>query len=222
MKTIACIATGPSLTQAQIDTARDKGFELYCCNNSIFMAPDAALLYGCNHEWWDFYWNDVKDLPCDKWTTSTIAASKHGINWIAERMAPGLSLDPDVIHHGHGSGYSLVSMAHRAGADRIVLLGYDLKYAVDYDPANRDPGSVPRHFFGEYPEVMRHWPSVKVKNGVHVELVELYRDIAKQNIVEMINCSPDSALDCFPVEAIENLEHERDAKRKSHSVRASI
>ena len=209
MKTIVCIATGPSLTQDQVDTARDKGFTLFACNNAIFMAPDADLLYGCNHEWWDHYWSDVKDLPCQKWTTSTIAATKHGINWVAERYAPGLSTDPDVIHHGHGSGYSLVSMAHRAGADRIVLLGYDMKYAPDYDPANQNPGSTPRHFFGEYPETMRHWPSVQVKGGIHVELCDLYAEIASQGLVSVINCTPGSALDCFPTQSIADLDDER-------------
>ncbi len=209
MTTIACLATGPSLTQQQVDTARDKGFILYACNNAIFLAPDAALLYGCNHEWWAHYWDQVKDLPCEKWTTSSIAASAHGINWIAERHAPGLSTDPSVIHHGHGSGYSLVSMAHRAGADRIVLLGYDLKYAPDYDPANCEPGSTPRHFFGEYPQTMQHWPSVQVKNGVHIELRDLYREISRQGLVSVVNCTPGSAIDTFPVESIEALSDER-------------
>lgn len=182
------------------------------------MAPDAKLLYGCNHEWWAHYWDDVKDLPCEKWTTSTIAASAHGINWIAERHAPGLSMDPDVIHHGHGSGYSLVSMAHRAGADRIVLLGYDLKYAPDYDPANRDVGSSPRHFFGEYPPGMQHWPSVKVKDGVHVELRDLYREIKEQNVVEVVNCSPGTAMDSIPIRNIADLEDERRPRKKSVSM----
>jgi len=209
LKTIVCIATGPSLTLQQIDTARDKGFTLFACNNAIFQAPDADLLYGCNHEWWAYYWDDVKNLPCEKWTTSTIAATTHGINWIAERHAPGLSTDPKVIHHGHGSGYSLVSMAFRAGADRIVLLGYDLKYAPDYDPANRDPGSSHRHFFGEYPESMRHWPSVKVEKGVHVELRDLYGEIKSQNLVEVVNCTPGSAMDCFPNLDIADLDNER-------------
>lgn len=213
MKTICCIATGPSLTQADVDTARAKGFTLYACNNAIFLAPDAELLYGCNHEWWSHYWDDVKDLPCEKWTTSTIAATRHGINWIAERHAPGLSLDPTVIHHGHGSGYSLVSMAHRAGADRIVLLGYDLKYAPDYDPGNRAAGSSPRHFFGEYPETMRHWPSVQVKGGVHVELRDLYRDIKLQNVVEVVNCTPGSAIDCFPTPTLAALDED---ERRPH------
>ena len=202
---IACIATGPSVTQEQVDTARDKGFTLYACNNAIQLAPDAKLLYGCNLAWWEHYWHEVRDLPCDKWTTNIEAAGKYDLNWIAEKFIWGLSEDPNVISHGHGSGFSLVSMAHRAGADQIILLGYDLKYAPDYDPHNRYPGSTPRHFFGEYPHKMQHWPSAQVKKGLHVELLELYRSVHRQGLVEIINCTPDSAIDCFeriPIESI--------------------
>jgi predicted peroxiredoxin len=205
MKTIACIGTGPSITQEQVDTARDKGFELYVCNNAYQLAPDAKLLYGCNLAWWEHYWHEVRDLPCEKWTTNIEAAGRYELNWVAEKFMWGLSEDHGVISHGHGSGFSLVSMAHRAGADRIVLLGYDLKYAPDYDGRARFIGSQPRHFFGEYPEKMQHWPSVRVNRGVHIELVELYRAVKEQGLVEIINCTPDSAIDCFERMHIEEL-----------------
>lgn len=204
MKTICCIGTGPSVTQEQVDAARDKGFELYVCNNAYRLAPDAKLLYGCNLAWWEHYFHEVRDLPCDKWTTNIAAAGRYDLNWVAEKFMWGLSEDPDVISHGHGSGFSLVSMAHRNGADRIVLLGYDLKYAPDYNGRAQHIGSSQRHFFGEYPEKMQHWPSVQVRDGVHVELVELYRSVARQGLVEVINCSPDSAIDCFPMKDIED------------------
>ncbi len=195
--TVVCIGTGPSLTNEQVETARAKGYTLYCCNNAIQLAPDAALLYAVNLKWWDRYWPEVAHLRCEKWTTNIEAARKYGLSWVGERNAPGLSVNPDYIHHGHGSGYSLVSMAFRNGAARIVLLGYDLKYAANYDGRTQTIGSSPRHFFGEYPAEMRHWPSVQVKDGVHVELRELYRSIAEQGLVEVINCTPDSAIDCF-------------------------
>ncbi len=188
------------MQRSQIDAAKEKGFDIFVCNNAYQLAPYADLLYGCNYAWWQHYWQDVKDLPAEKWTVNRDAADEFGINWIAEKNAPGLSTDPDVIHHGHGSGYSLVSMAYRAGAERIVLLGYDLKYARDYDAGTRNAGSTPRHFFenGEYPESMQHWPSMQVRNGVHVELCALYDSIAKQGLVEIINATPDSAITCFP------------------------
>jgi len=191
---VACIGTGPSLTADQIQTAKDKGFRLFGCNNA-FKVADLDLLYAVNLAWWDHYWPEVESLSCEKWTTNREAAGKYGINWIAEKNAPGLSTDPNVIHHGHGSGYSLVSMAHKKGATRIILLGYDLKYAPDYDGKAKQVGSASRHFFGEYPASMQHWPSVQVRKGVHVELVDLYRSIHEQGLVEIICCTPGSALD---------------------------
>jgi hypothetical protein len=159
------------------------------------MVPDLEVLYGCNSAWWDTYWEDVKDHTAAKWTTNQQAARKYNINWIGERFGMGLCTDDNVIHHGHGSGFSLVSMAHKLGAKRILLLGYDLKYAPDYDGKSQKIGSTPRHVFGEYPAHLQHWPSVQVRGGVHVELVDLYRSVHEQGLVEIINCTPGSALE---------------------------
>jgi len=192
------LGTGPSITREQVQQARDKGWALFACNDAIRLAPDAALLHACNYQWWDARWDSVKSLPCEKWTTRKESSDKYGICWIAEVNRPGLSTDPNLLHNGHSSGYQLVGQAYRCGATRIVLLGYDLKFAPDYDGRNHRAGSAPRHFFGEYESELQHWPSVKVQNGVHVELLDLYRSVAVQGLVEIVNCSPGSALDCFP------------------------
>ena len=205
-RTVALIATGPSLTPQQVDAARRKGFALAGCNNVWEMVPDLELLYACNEGWWNYYWSEaLARHPAQKWTTNAQAAQKYGLNWIAERNRPGLSKDPTVIHHGHGSGYSLLNLAYLMGAARIVLLGYDLRYAPNYSGAMKQVGSSPRHYFAEYPEPLRHWPKQQVVNGVHVGLLELYRGVAKQNAVEIINCTPGSALDCFARSDIESL-----------------
>lgn len=199
--TIVCCGTSPAITPQQVDAARSKGWPLYVCNNAFMLAPDAALLYAINPEWWRHYWPQVRGLSCEKWTASREAAREFPLNWIDERNGiGGFSEDPSYIHSGYGSGYSLCSMAHRAGATRIVLLGYSLRYAADYNGLARSPGSTPRHSTlltqnGEYPESMRHWPSVKVKNGVHFELVDLYRCARDQGVCEIVNSTPGSALE---------------------------
>jgi|DEB0MinimDraft_10_1074344.scaffolds.fasta_scaffold02917_15 hypothetical protein len=206
MNTVVCIGTGPSLTLEQIDIARQKGFRLFGCNRVFEIVPDLELLYAVNLAFWDEYGEAAKTHGAELWTTNQRAAAKHGLHHICERNAPGLSIDPDYIHHGHGSGYSLVSMAHKMGAERILLLGYDLKYAPDYDGRSRKVGSSPRHYFGEYPASMQHWPSVQVKGGVHVELLSLYKSIFEQGLVEIVNCTPGSALQgVIPSALIEGL-----------------
>jgi hypothetical protein len=198
-KTACCIGTGPSLTMAQVDVARSKGFALTGCNNVALDVPDLEVLYGCNYEWWAAYWDTIKDHPAQKWSSNEKAAKQFGINWTAEKDAPGLSSDPRVIHHGHGSGYSLVNLVYLMGATRIVLLGYDLKYAPDYDGSSHRIGSNPRHYFGEYVPHLQHWPSVCVKEGIHFDLVRRYGEVARQGLVEIVNCTPDSAIRCFPM-----------------------
>jgi hypothetical protein len=207
-RTIACIATGPSLTPRQVETARRKGFVLYVCNDAFRLAPDAALLHACNWQWWDARWPEVKDLPAEKWTTRKESADKYGINYIPERpgFGCGLSEDPAYLHHGHGSGFQLMGMAYRAQPARIVLLGYDLSYAPDYDASARSPGSTPRHFFGEYEPTLQHWPSRQVQHGRHVELITIYGAVADCNHrCPIINCSPGSALTALPMADIEDV-----------------
>jgi len=195
LTTVVCIGTGPSLTLGQIETARSKGFRLFGCNNTFQIVPDLELLYGCNQAWWDVYYHRAAEHPCEKWTTNLCAASTYRINHVRERWGMGLCEEPGVIHHGHGSGYSLVSIAHKMGAERILLLGYDMKYAPDYDGKAKKIGSAPRHYFGEYEPHLQHWPSVSVKDGVHLELVDLYRSIHEQGLVEIVCCTPGSALE---------------------------
>jgi len=204
--TVACIATGPSLTQADVDTAKRKGFAMFGCNN-VWKLTQLDVLYGCDEKWWDHYWCDeLANDPCEKWTGSKGAAKRYGLNWIDGKDRPGLSSDPRYVHHGHGSGFSLVNLAYLMGARRIVLLGYDLKYAPDYDGASRHVGSKPRHYFGEYPKELQHWPKVKVRNGVHVGLLSLYESVAKQGAVEIVNCTRDTALECFSRMAIDDCD----------------
>lgn len=177
------------------------------CNNVWQIVPDLAVLYGCNLKWWQHYWSpELAAHPAEKWTTNAEAARTFGLHWIAEANRPGLSNDPELVHHGHGSGYSLLNLAYLMGAARIVLLGYDLQYSADYNGAARHVGSGPRHYFGEYPEPLRHWPSVRVQRGVHVELLDLYQSVADQGAVEIVNCTPGSALRCFPTMDIADVD----------------
>lgn len=206
--TIACIGTGPSLTLEQVESARQKGFHLFGCNNIHQIVPDLAVLFATNEQWWDFYWTRP-DGPrlhsCEKWTNNQDAAARYRLNYIGSRDAQGLSNTPSRVHHGHSSGFCLLNLAYLMGAERIVLLGYDMRYAPDYNGASRNVGSGPRHYFGEYPSALQHWPKVSVQEGVHIQLVQQYRSVAEQGLVEVINCTPGSAIDCFPMKEINAL-----------------
>ena len=208
-RTVACIGTGPSLTREQIETARAKGWALFGCNLVFREVADLDVLFACNGPFWDYYLcadHGLREHAAEKWTSDREAAEKWGLRYIRGRSGRGLSTDPAKLHHGHSSGFQLLGLAYLMGAARIVLLGYDVRYAADYSASERAPGSTPRHFFGEYPSALRHWPRVGIVDGVLTGLVSLYESVAAQGAVEVINCSPGSALECFPRRDVRDVD----------------
>lgn len=192
------IGTGPSLTQEAIEQINTSQLPKLGCNNTYNVVNLTALL-ACNPEWWDHYWRQDDALSrgtFSKWTWDKPTADKYGLAYIRGEWGDGLSTDPDVIHYGHSSGYQLVNLALHHGITDMVLIGYDLRYPAGYQRTQRDPGGD-RHFFGEYPKALEHWPMVGA-NGEMTGLLDCYRTIDPGDYgIRIINCSPGSALDFF-------------------------
>jgi len=199
------------LTPAVLDAARrgqaQGQWSVYGMNRLWRDFPTLDVFLSCNPEFYDCEWErGLKDIPAEKWTWDANTASKYGIRHIRGKWADGFSHDPRFIHYGHSSGFQLPQLAYHAGFRRLLLCGYDMHFAADYDGKNERIGSRPRHYFGEYEdEQLQHWPSVKVKDGVFVELIEQFEKVKRLNPdVEIINCSPGSAMQCFPFADLES------------------
>lgn len=83
------------------------------------------------------------------------------------------------------SGVLALECARRLGATRILLLGFDMR------------GS---HFFGKYTNGLTNTSDTKRK--VHLDQ---YRRWARMNsTIQVINCTPGSALTCFPTARLED------------------
>lgn len=104
---------------------------------------------------------------------------------------PGLSLDPLRIHQGSNSGYQALNLAVLFGAIRILLIGFDMKLS--------ETGR--RHWFGNHPG--------KMNKASHYDqfIRAFYTTTAdlKRAGVEVLNCTPGSALDAFPIAKLEDV-----------------
>ena len=217
-ETCVIIATGPSLSDSQIDLIKDAAAADQCrvitINNSYQVAPFTDIQIACNDNWWDYYWkNDslLRDIKADKWTRYKHQAEKFGISYIDSVERQGLSDDASLIHINNGSGPMAINFATLYGFKRVLLVGHDMKFAKDYNGRKKIPGSTPRHYFGEYPKSMQHFPeSVKSidKNGNIIGLIKNYEamitDLDKLG-VEVINCTPDSSLKCFKMSTLDKV-----------------
>lgn len=209
------IGTGPSLDEAQIAYVREMRAEGRCrvftVNNAYMIAGKIDVHVACNHDWWDHYGNDpqLQNLKALKYTWYQYVAEKYGATYVKAIVKDGLSLDRRIVHINHGSGPLALNIAMHFGLSKLILLGHDMKFAKDYNGRARKEGSTPRHYFGEYPKQLQHWPSVQVgktKPGVLDGLIQAYNkmppDLEKAGM-EVVNCTPESALPTFRMSTLE-------------------
>lgn len=199
-ETAIVAGTGPSLTPELIGACNDlkrAGRARIFAANRAFELFDADVLHGCNYQFWDHYWPTLAALPCDKWTTRPELRGKYpGLDYIEERWADGLSTDPSYVHAHHGTGPQLVNLAYLYGCTRLLLVGWDMRF---HGKVDRYTYTGKRRYLGEDVLTQNHWPNT----GPNGELEGLIREMATINPaaydIEIINCTPGSAMKCFPM-----------------------
>lgn len=233
--TAVIVGTGPSLTHEQTEIIRhyrskpDSNIKVFGINNTFELDLTIDVFFACNPEWWDHYAGRVKHPRldarrrngCDMWTWDIATARRYDLNWIEGRWSGGkrnvtsLSTDPSFIHYGHGAGYEVLGVAYHYGVRRFVLAGYDLRYPRRYDRMARKPGGR-RHFFGEYPPALQHWPKAG-PNGEMTGLLDCYRTVDCDKLgLTITNCSPGTALDFFETGELSDVlekDHEEHRSR---------
>jgi hypothetical protein len=181
---VACLATGPSLTQADVDAVRGKVDGVIAISDAIDLAPWADVLYSCDGRWWTWrkgmpsYTGPKYALKDDarKWKS-------HGVQMLRHTGRQGLELAPDAIRDGANSGYQAINLAVHFGASRILLLGYDMHG---------------QHFFGQHPDGSK--PNFGICLEVFPSIVKPLADLG----VRVVNCTRKTALTCFPRESLES------------------
>jgi len=190
-KTIVIVASGPSLTQSQVDYCKDK-VDVMVINDNYKLAPWAKWLYGCDFDWWGVHYKTIRSIfTGELWTQDERAFNAwDNINLIEGENKRGLGKDGK-IHFGQNGGYQAINLAYLWGYDTILLIGYDMKL----------DSNGKRHWFGDHPE-----PLDKKANYANwiARFQELAADLEEQHI-KVYNCTNSTALDCFEIEKLENL-----------------
>lgn len=185
--TIVCIGGGPSLTAADVDGCRGKAVVI-AVNDAYRLAPWAEALYACDAKWWMAH-NGVPGFAGAKWSLdtpnwATLRNRLTDVQLLENTGAQGLEPSPTGLRTGKNSGYQAINLAVHYGAQRILLLGYDMQ------PAR----SGQSHWFGEHPHPIRTVSPYPYFLGMFDSL----RDPLRELQIEVINCSRETALTCFP------------------------
>lgn len=147
-------------------------------NDNYQLAPWADLHYACDLKWHQWHAAGLADFDGDKYTMDVKAAKKYKLRYIEGRSGVGLSTDPSYIHTGQNSGFQAINVAYHLGASHIMLLGFDMKFAKN--------GAS--HWFGDHPDNIR---------SNYASWLKGFAEVAKQDLIHIINCSRDTDLTCF-------------------------
>ncbi len=198
--TVVIVASGPSLTVEQCDhvmmwqmTPAPELRRVIAINTSYQRAPFADMLYACDGAWWRA---KVADRPYVEAARATMphamfytqdekAAKDFGLHYVRSQKGAGLSRKVGLIHQGMSSTYQAMGIAYHAGARRIVLLGVDCRGG---------------HWHGNHPAPLPN--SLPHKQWID-HFVGIARDLKAEGI-EVVNCSPGTAVTAFPSGAIED------------------
>lgn len=132
----AVLATGPSLTQQQADSVRDR-CRVIAVSDAYRLAPWADALASTDAAWWKAH-PDALEFP----------GRKFGIIHDFQGVTGVETLHVDT---GTNSGLLGIMAAVKMGAKRVLLLGFDL----------HSPGD---HFFGRHPKPLKSTPVKRMED----------------------------------------------------------
>ena len=111
-KTVAVIASGPSLAPEDCQAVERAGLPTIAVNSSWKLARFCDVIYAGDHVWWEQYGAEV-DIHAERWTHNPNAAKALGINANGKGQS--------VLN----SGMRAIELAISFGASKVLLLGYD-------------------------------------------------------------------------------------------------
>lgn len=172
-QTVACIASGPSLTAEDCAIVQAAGLPTIVTNSTFRLCPWAAVLLGFDGRWWRAHAEELAHFRGHRVTCSTMKLGGE-----VERLAELRGYTA----FGN-SGTAAVSLAVHGGARRVILLGYDCQLG---------PGGL-THWHGDHPAGLSNarslgqWPRRFAALAVY----------ARAKRCPVINATRATALSCF-------------------------
>ncbi len=201
-ETAVCIASGPSLSDSDVEYARAMKAagkcRIFVCNNNYLKVPEADALFFCDQTFW--LWHCLNpEFQAFKGPKITLSMDigQPDVKVMKTGMQDGISFLPDMLRTGGNSGYMQVNLAFLYGCKKVILLGYEMQTLKVKQEDGTEKEKV--HWFGDHPQAT---PGAFFQTVVgHFET--MLPDLQAHGL-EVINCSVPSAITCFPKMALQD------------------
>jgi hypothetical protein len=182
-RTAAVLASGPSMSAQAADKVHQRRLATVVVNNTFALAPWADILYAADSSWWN-HTSGARSFDGLKVSCEEVP----GILRLRNAGRIGYTDEPDCVHTYGNSGAQAIQIAAKAGASRILLLGFDMQ-------GTHWHGSHPLPLRNSSQQLMRDWCE---------QMAQLATALAQRSI-QVLNCTPGSALTCFPMASLERV-----------------
>ena len=181
------IGGGPSLIN--FDFNRLQGKNIIVINKAMYYIPWAQVLYFSDYRFYLWNKDDIENFKGKVFTIATKAIHPN-ITILKSSGRHGIDLREGYIKDGGNSGFAALGLAHKLGAKRIILLGYDMSAASN--------GKT--HFHDGY----KIEQAKTIYKGFKEPFERIAEEYKKLNIL-IYNTNINSELNCFPKLPIENF-----------------
>lgn len=214
--TVVLLGAGPSLTmeQVRIAQAAHQSGRARCIavNDTYLVASWADVHYAADAHWHRWHTDGVAKpvlglsaeqvremwaaFPGQKCTIQNSGATvaDDAVHMLRNRDFPGnglgLSTDPQALVTGRNSGFQALNLAVLSGATRLILIGFDGQPA----PSGKS------HFSGGHPR-----PTPAAAYPLYCQAMTAAAGPLEDLGVEVLNCSPGSAINSFPTAQMEDV-----------------
>lgn len=161
-----------------------RGLPTIVINRTFELAPWADVLYAADSRFWRNWPGAVEfaGLKVSVEPTKNFAYGDpppKGVKALRVTGITGFDPDPSCIRTGYNSGYQALHFVVHTGAARVLLCGYDMRGT---------------HWHAPHP-----MPLANPNPAALVDWCILFQQLAPliADRLEVINCTPDSALTCF-------------------------
>lgn len=186
---VAILGGGPGLTPAAVDACRRVAIVTAVINNSVEAAPWADMLYFCDKKrWYDHHRGTVRAYAragrgvIVTLENQELAQEIPGLICLRRGPTFGLAEDPPFVATGGTSLCQVLNLFVHLSVKRALLVGFDMR-----------PVAGRMHWHKNHPVPT---PLTAVDQWIK-GLCAASPHLVRRGL-EVINCTPDSALDCFP------------------------
>lgn len=193
---VAVVAGGPSVRNQNLSVLRNR-IHVVVVNESYQLCPWAEILYSCDSSWWR-----LRQVAVEKFAGLRIGFETAGLSTDIKKIeikklkndewcSDMLYDEPGLVGSGGNSGFQLVNLVTQMGATGIGLIGMDMRL---------DGGA---HWHGKHPDQLRNPDEARMREWrANLDRAALK---LRQSGIDVVNCSPVSALQKYPKMTIDQM-----------------